>query len=379
MLGALPQASLGVTMKFQSLSRSRASVCAGLSLLLTAAGVPAQAADKDCKLIQITSVEMTEMDNGLWSVPMTLNGKVAQMMFDTGGGIRALRSEVVDELGIPRCQGDIQMYDVKSAISRDQVKVPDVVFAWAKMPDGMVFTIMAGASRAERSADERGESADQPRINDPRAGRSFDGILTPDVFFQKADIELDFSGKRLVLFSNDHCKGKVVYWPAPALAAVPFRFLNNHITFDAQLDGQTVRAVLDTGASINTVNLGLVQRVFDVDVNAPDVKAAGELLPGKPIYEKRFGTLSFGNGDITITKRLMTLIPDVMPTEVQTSSRIRAKIVDAPAMLIGMLVLRRLRIYIAFDEGMLYITPGAGAKVASPTGEPVAAPETPAQ
>lgn len=37
----------------------------------------------------------------------------------------------------------------------------------------------------------------------------------------KYDTELDFTGGKMNYFATDHCEGKVIYWPAQALAIFP--------------------------------------------------------------------------------------------------------------------------------------------------------------
>ena len=331
--------------------------------LAFSAQTPVVAAEK-CSLKQLASMEMTELPSGVWTVPMTLNGRASHLMLDTGGGIRALTEDVVTELGLPRHQGNVEMFNVKGNRSRDQVFVPNVEIAGSKLPDGMVFSVMAGASRAEKRAEENGETSDLPKLNAGGEDRAFDGILAPDVFFNRIDLDLDFAGKRFGLFDKNHCDGQVVYWPASAVAVVPFRYENNHISFDVQLDGHPARAIMDTGASINTLDLEMAQRLFGVDLNAPGTEKTAELLPGKYIYDRRFSTLTFEG--LTIKNPMVSLIPDVMPKEAITSSRIQTKIVDLPDMIIGMPILKKLHIFIAFQERKLYITPGAAPKAAAP-------------
>ena len=340
------------------------------ALFLTAAfATPTRAAEQDCALKPLLSAEMSEL-NGLWSVPMNLNGRrVARMMVDTGGGLPSLTQGLIAELGLNRRPSDTPTFNIKGARSGQNVRVDDVGLAGTAMPGGMVFQVMADVARTERKADARDQASDVPRLKAP--DDHFDGTLTPDVFSDKADMELDFAGRRFNVFSNDHCAGKVVYWPAAAVAAVPFnmegtryhkdgtqvRGEGTHITFDVELDGKPVRAVLDTGANITTFDLASAQRNYDVDLNGPGVEKAGELLPGKPFYTKRFTTLTMEG--ISIRNPLIHMLPDVMPTQNQSGSRLKMKGAAAPTMLIGMPILRQLRIYIAFKERMLYITPAA--------------------
>ena len=259
---------------------------AGLSALALASAAPAFAADAKCQLRAVATLPMHPLPSGLVTLPMTLNGRPSELMFDSAGGIRALMPEVADELKLPRIQGDIVMYNVKGAESRDQVRVQAVNFAGTTVP--MTFAVLAGRSRAEKNAEKNAEkkAGDEnaegalPRINAGDNANAFDGIFTPDVFYQNADVELDFAGQRFTLFSPDHCKGQVVHWPAAAVAAIPFRLESNLITFDVELDGHQTRAIMDTGASMNTLDQKLATIKYGFDPTAPGVEKVAELLPG---------------------------------------------------------------------------------------------------
>lgn len=332
-------------------ARQIATVSAVFSALAVSS---AFAADAKCQLKALATLPMHPLPSGLVTLPMTLNGRPSELMFDSAGGIRALMPEVVEELKLPRTQGDIVIYNVKGAEARDQVRVQAVNFAGTTVP--MTFAVLAGRSRAEKKAGDENAEGALPRINAGDNAYAFDGIFTPDVFFQNADVELDFAGQRFTLFSPDHCKGQVVHWPAAAVAAVPFRLESNMITFDVELDGLKTRAIMDTGASMNTLDQQLAITKFDFDPNAAGVEKVAELLPGKYVYERRFKTLSLEG--ITIKNPMVTIMPDATPKEAETGSHIHSSIVESPPMLLGMPILGKLHIYIAFRERMLYITPG---------------------
>ena len=73
------------------------------------------------------------------------------------------------------------------------------------------------------------------------------GILSAE-FFQKYDIDLNFWAHRFNMFAPDHCKGQVLYWRAPGVAKLPFRYQNGRITVRVTVDGREMDAVIDTGS-----------------------------------------------------------------------------------------------------------------------------------
>lgn len=332
-----------------------------LSVLLGAvfAAAPAVAGEANCNLNRILSVEMAELPNGLWTVPMTLNGRVVQLMFDTGGGVRALTPKFTDELGLARAPVPPKSRIPDGPI--EQVSLAEAVLGGGKLPEGMVFAVTDPA--------QANAGAVLPRLFAP-GDSPFDGTITPDMFYTRADVELDFAGKKFNLFSNEHCKGQVVYWPAAAIATVPFTIENGRITFMLELDGKPVRTVLDTGAGLNTLDLGAAQANYQVDVNAADVTKNEAMLPGKTVYEKRFATL--GMDVLTIRNPLMVMVPPAAPAAEKPPARRGAKAPEPPAMLLGMAMLKRLHIFIAFKEQMLYITPATAPQPAAPAAAPAA-------
>ena len=66
------------------------------------------------------------------------------------------------------------------------------------------------------------------------------------------DVDLDIDAGKFKLFSQDHCPGKVVYWPASTVTVVPIRVVRSgHIIVPVVLDGHAIDALLDTGALRN--------------------------------------------------------------------------------------------------------------------------------
>ncbi len=216
--------------------------------MAAALSAPRAFADDKCALKPMLTLQMEKLPSGHVALPITLNGRPSHLIFDTGGGVRSLTSAVVDELHLKRRQGTTNMINLQGKGSRDQVTVGLVEFGGAQLKN-IEFSVMAPMlSSAEIKAQSAGKKPDDT------TGRSgnliFDGLFTPEMFFTKADVDLDFAADKFTLVSNDHCDGKVVYWPAPTIAVVPFRLdQGNHIIFDVVLNGKSLDAILDTGST----------------------------------------------------------------------------------------------------------------------------------
>ena len=174
------------------------------------------------------------------------------------------------------------------------------------------------------------------------------------------DIELDFAGGKMNYFSQDHCPGKVVYWNTAAIAAAPMRFVNHHLILDVSLDGHSFKAILDTGAPVTTLTMGEARRVFGLTP-----------VEGEKAFEHVFQKLSFEG--LEVGNPHVVVIPEKVGSkdannDFVTGSRVR-RVDDAdpsdPVMLIGMNILSKLRLVIAFQEQKIYITPASAQQAAS--------------
>jgi hypothetical protein len=144
------------------------------------------------------------------------------------------------------------------------------------------------------------------------------------------------------------------------VAIVPFRLdTSGHVSFPMTLDGKRVNAILDTGSTNTDLNLNIARRTFNVDVNAPDVERTGELKGGftASVYRRKFKLLTVDG--VTISEPMITLLPDLMSTTSEqrpTGSLVREIESGTPELILGMSVLSKLHVYVAYKERKVYIT-----------------------
>jgi hypothetical protein len=158
---------------------------------LLAALLPVNAYAADCGKLQLLDLIHLEPAYGgaQERMPVTINGVQKKFLFDTGGYMTQVARPLADEMKLPVRQGRIEMLSVSGQISRDQVSLKELIVGHM-----------------------RGTNVDLPvSPND----LPLDGIAALDVF-RTSDIDLDFAGDTLRLFSQDHCPGQVVYWTSPA-------------------------------------------------------------------------------------------------------------------------------------------------------------------
>jgi predicted aspartyl protease len=308
---------------------------------------------EDChSLTMISSVELArrEGDPRMY-VPVSLQGTQKLMLLDTGGGVSEITSKVADELGLQRRTLGFSTVNLSDETSDQAARVSPFSIGRLKT-DSIEFVV----------APEKKLFGDDGR---------FAGILGPDIL-ANYDIDIDFGAPRLAFMSPDHCEGKVIYWPASAVAIVPIRVLKlGHIVMTVQLDGKNVTAMLDTGAAGSTLTIPVAESDFGLKMGSADTPFLADLedRPGAAVYGHRFKSLDFegiavGNLDVDI-------IPDFLKDKYRQGPGTGSRIADPadndefPDMLIGMNVLRHLHIYIAYKEKKLYITPAGASSTPS--------------
>jgi hypothetical protein len=332
---------------------SRLLTVAVLAAASMAAALPASA--EDCKLQMLASVP-TETDiDGSMLLPGNFGGSRKLLLVDTGGFFHMLRPNVIRELSLPVRES--QMVAVVDVLGRRTSRVARApAFAIGNMTPTPVDFVEIPNERLLGSNDEVA------------------GLFVPGVYFRSLDVDLDFPNRKFNLLSQDHCAGHVVYWPNEGVAVVPFQYDDsNHIVFPVKVDGASMRATLDSGASYTTMFTRAALRL-GVDVsNSGDVVELGRMGGGTNIvaHARRFRSLSIEG--VSVSNPIIALIPDMNtrmpegPSIRDSSGGLNDTRLSAPRsksgadMLIGMSVLKHLHVYIATRERKLYITAGVAA------------------
>ncbi len=304
-------------------------------LALAMPATSAWAQDKCAQLQIVNTVQMTRQNNTDF-VPVRINGTPKNFLLDTGGSLTIVGQSAADDMKLPIRQGRVTMYDITGKATNAETLV-----------DQYIVGHMLGKS-VEMQVMPFG----------------FDGIFGLDGW-SAVDLDVDFGTDKLNMFSPDHCAGRIQYWPAPVLAAVPMKYIDRHLKIQVTLDGHQESAVIDTGASDTTLTIDEAKRTFNLDPGSDDTPQDGVLNrdDSLKVYKHQFKTLSFGDGaTVTVNNADVHLIPNVITKNMDKTpiqgSRVKTEkdFMDVPDMLIGMNVLRKLHIYIAFGEAKLYVT-----------------------
>lgn len=316
------------------------------ALLSSLSALPALA--QDCKPLQlIDTIKMTTLENdGRRTVPVTVNGTPATFLLDTGGFITQLTIPGAEKTKVHvQKSGSVTLYDIAGNTSTQSAAADEFMIGRLKFARTRLF-IMPPVDRV----------------------RPFEGLLAANMMINY-DIELNFAENAMKYFLADHCEGKVIYWPTNAVGVVPIVLRDNaHIEVEVTLDDKTFEAIVDTGATDTVMEAQVAKNYFGV--SGP---ASGDTVynddPKDLTYLHTFSKLSFG--DITVTRPRVVIYPDRTREKDRTQQTGNRALRDSdylvrPRLLIGMNILQRLHIYMAFKEKRFYVTPASAPAPQSP-------------
>ena len=271
----------------------------------------------DCKLVRLAELPMT-MKSGHVTIPASVNGKDATLGIDTGGPFSSLTLAAAHRLGNVGHRDDLRIGDHE---------LDRVYMAWMESFPGV------------------------------------DGLIAPDVL-DKYDAEFDFGGKIFRLFKPHPCADRAVYWTG-STTVIPFTLTNDgHVRVPVTLDGQNIYAILDTGAPISILSMKDANRMFGLDPDSADIKAAKTTVSGLwsnlSLAPYTYGVWNYPSKAVSVyTYPFKTMTMGGMPLTNPPIELIEGRNFlgnDFAALLLGNDVLSRFHLYVAYHEQKLYIS-----------------------
>lgn len=292
---------------------------------LAALAAPAFAANTHCTLNVAASVPMGRDSLQRPTIPVRMDGHDEHLLVDTGGVISLIAPGVVRAL----------------KAKTQPIRGGSFVIATGQVPTTMatIDTLQVGRLIAR--------NAKFLVLPDPTA-MPFGEVGSFGADFLSAwDVDFDFGNNRFNLISPKHCKGNVVYWTKSPYVARPFRLnANRHIQIEVKLDGHNLRAVVDTGSVSSAMSLDLARRLYGVK----------ESELGRPHHLR-------GNAFGPSTKQFKAfahhfqmLNLDGIAVKNPKIELIRNLELGTEQLIIGMSLLSKLHLYVAYREKVLYIT-----------------------
>jgi hypothetical protein len=310
-------------------------------LLLTHAAMAASSPESDqCKLKRYATVEFTVLQDKIL-VPVMIQNRAAFMQLHTVTGASVMWLSAAHDFGVDLrlLKGSGVRFGSQSVTQYAEVKPLGL--------GGLRF------SKAELLL--------------VQAPRGWDGALNgiPVVgalgmdFFAKVDVELDFRINNLILYSQDHCSGRVVYWTDTYATTPLTRGPLGNAYFPMELDGKRIEATLDSTRTQTTLTTDVTKRLFGFDEHSADIETSQN---GDGHADSQYRAMALTAPGLSVNNARVQLLPRPSNCTLtigfgrnavaQYSDCIGA---EAPLRL-GMDVISKLHLYFATKENVLYFT-----------------------
>ena len=188
-----------------------------------------------------------------------------------------------------------------------------------------------------------------------------EGTIAPD-FFAKYDVEFDFDARRMRLFPAS-C-GSPSAPERSRFVAVPIRSDEHALMHvKANVDGTDIDAVIDTGSGQSVLRLDVADAVLGRPVHDSERVHAGSGTSNAwdvyraPFHELRFGQVLVKDPDLYIMTDKLALVRQYG----ELRHYWRSISVEPPQLIIGMSVLRKLRLYVSYRTSTMYVAAGGSA------------------
>jgi hypothetical protein len=191
-------------------------------------------------------------------------------------------------------------------------------------------------------------------------------------FFANADFELNLKARKLTLFSQDHCKGRVVYW-TDSYDSVPMqRSVLGNISFPMELDGKKIDTTLTTASAGSSLYTDISRRYFGFDETSDGIVVESGAQGESVGHFKAMALTTNGLKVLNARVELYKQSPKVKCSLQQPKGVASyGGCYGMYPLRLGREVLQQLRIYVATKENVMYFS--AASNMAVPAATPLPA------
>jgi predicted aspartyl protease len=353
-MSTTPPRLLAIAFAVTTMDLASVAVAADLSSTPTA----------ECVLKRYTSVSIDIANAGFVTLPVTLNGEQVRMALNSSSVWNSVGEALATRLKLPRqslAQSTIQSggRKVNAYVSTDSLLIGTANFG-----------------RVPLLVDQ-----DPVYAGNVAHAQNIVGSIGLDLF-SNVDVEIDFPGRLLTIYSSDHCPGRVVNW-AQNYDAVSFeKDTTGQLYFPMELDGVKLQTALATGSGLSLLSSQASKRLFGFDEKSPEIIAENRTNGNANAYFHAMRLTAEGLAVLNTRVRLRPTLSDCSLVSSRNNTRPAYfdHCLNVYPLLLGMNVLSQLHIYIATKEKKLYFT-AAGAMQSPPAATtnvdpPEAAPAT---
>ena len=330
-----------------------AAACALALAGLAQADVPA------CTLVKIADLPIRVVRNKLIA-DGTINGQKTGILIDTGAMMTLILRPATDRLGLQRQEArGYRIFGVGGETKAESVLVDDFRLGQASRKGWRM--LVAGEHAI-------GEDA---------------AVILGEDFFSQVDVEFDLAHDAVRLFQPKNCQGvSLAYWTTeePREVAIdPIYEYQPRIFLTVQINGQPVKAMLDSGASRSTLTKADAARsgVTPGTAGVVAVQSATGFGPKKiDMWSGPFDSVVIGSESIN---HAHLYFGDLYKDETYTSigSRLSKNVEQEQPMLLGADFLRAHRVLVSHSQRKMYFTYLGGPVFAPPPRPPQSAADAP--
>jgi predicted aspartyl protease len=310
--------------------------------LAAAVGTPAAA--QDCNMALAAEMPV-EMHGPLPLVRVGINGQPVLALLDTGAFKTMIWRGAAERMGL-RMQPveGMKLVGVGGAQDAQVVKLAELSLGASKVKDAPI--LVGGRSEAF-------------------AGREDVALILGQDVLTRADLEIDLKNRVVRLFTTEGCKGKpLVYWTPHYQVADLYplgREWDRDIELDVRVNGKTVRAIMDTGASTTVMTTAAARRAgvpVGSDATAADSRARGIGAKTVQNWSAVFDTIEIGDETV---KKARVKVADLFrhSRSAETGSRIGRESTETE-MLLGADFFMAHRVFIAYSQNKAFFSYNGG-------------------
>ncbi len=270
-----------------------------------------------CGLVCRAALPIRVSNSRLFLVDISVNGKPATVVLDTGASQTALSPSAADRIGLaPSTPQPRKMFAIGGATDARSTPIESIAIGHLQLGPGHVYVIPQATAVA--GTGELG----------------YDGLLGNDIL-ARYQMDLDFAHQIVRLYDGKRCPGLLPGWPSEA-AIVPFinRPGTPLVAISAALNGVAVPTLLDTGAEMTVAGENTARRLkvgpteMQHDAQIAALGIGPTAVPGHIHY---FDNLQLGGA--IVANPAVQVIPEQLPN---------------PGMILGDTVLSNRRVWIDY-------------------------------
>lgn len=272
-------------------------------------------------------------------VQAAIQGQPIPMMLDTGSPLTTIDRGTAEKFGLSlRPDPQVRAHGLGGDLRVSLVTIPDFQLGPQHIKNLTIRSVEGMRSDAKQM---RG------------------GLLGQDVL-RDYDLELDVRGNRLALYEKAAC-AHAPPWSEDSMTVPIYGARTGRIYFEIKLNGQALKAELDSGATHTTVSWKGARRLGLAE-DSPGMEETGSTIgvDGKPLPNKKYRFDSFEiEGEVIRNPRLRIL--DFYRSRTAPASEQMLRSQEQAEILLGGDWLRAHRVYVAREAGEMHFTYLGGA------------------